>query len=91
MKSKNILAMVKKSLNFFQLNLKEEINEAIDNYKGLDFKDYVERHIPSVIKKNMNRWVSTYYTFIDKLLEKLEKEISVGLANYFKTRVHNTK
>ncbi len=83
----NILAMVKKSLNFFQLNLKEEINEAIDNYKGLDFKDYVERHIPSVIKKNMNRWVSTYYTSIDKLLEKLEKEISVGLANYFKTRV----
>lgn len=83
----SIFAMVKKSLNFFQVNLKEEINESIDNYKGLDFKEYVERHISSVIKKSMNRWVSTYYVAIDKLLEKLEKEISLGLANYFKTRV----
>lgn len=83
----SIFAMVKKSLNFFQVNLKEEINESIDNYKGIDFKEYVERHISSVIKKSMNRWVSTYYVAIDKLLEKLEKEISLGLANYFKTRV----
>ena len=49
----NILAMVKKSLNFFQLNLKEEINEAIDNYKGLDFKDYVER-ISKMLKGEPN-------------------------------------
>lgn len=83
----NIFAMVKKSLNFFQSNLKEEINESIDNYKGLDFKDYVERQIAGVIKKRMNGWVNTYYLAIDKLLEKLEKEISIGLANYFKTKV----
>lgn len=83
----NILSMVRKSLNYFEFNLKEEINESIDNYKGIDFKDYVEKHIPNIIRKSMNRWVSTYYVAIDKLLEKLEKEISVGLANYFKTRV----
>ena len=83
----NIQAMVKKSLNYFRNNLKEEVNELIDNYKGTDFKHYVEMTIQSLIKKRMNSWVSTYYISIDKLLEKLEREISIGLANYFKTKL----
>lgn len=83
----NIQAMVKRSLNYFRNNLKEEVNELIDNYKGTDFKHYVEMTIQSLIKKRMNSWVSTYYISIDKLLEKLEREISIGLANYFKTKL----
>ena len=65
----------------------KKISELIDNYKGTDFKHYVEMTIQSLIKKRMNSWVSTYYISIDKLLEKLEREISIGLANYFKTKL----
>lgn len=83
----NISSMVRKSLNYFQSNLKDEINDAIDNYKGLDFKEYAEKQIPSIIKKSISRWVGSYSPYIEKLLEKLKNEVSVGLANYFRTKV----
>lgn len=82
-----ILAMIKKSLDYFYSNLKEEINDLVDSYKGVDFKDYIEKHMVNLIKKNMKRWVNTYYVYIDTLLSKLEKEVAVGLATYFKTKV----
>ncbi len=83
----NILAMMSKSLDYFYSNLQEEIEESIENYRGLEFKDYVERQVPNVIRKNINRWINTYYIHIEKLLTKLEKEVSTGLANYFKKQV----
>lgn len=84
---KNIISMVSKSLDYFESNLKEEIDESIELYRGGDFKDYVEKRIPIIVKKNINRWLNTHYISIDKLVDKLEKEIAVGLTNYFKAQV----
>ena len=83
----NVMAMTKKSLVFFHAKLKEEIDESIDKYKGSDFKDYIEQHITTIIKKNMERWVSTYCLAIDQILEKLEKEVVRGLSINFNQRV----
>lgn len=83
----NILAMTKKSLVHFHAKLKEEIDDSIERYKGSDFKNYIEKSITLLIKKNMERWVSTYFAAIDQLLERLEREVSKGLAIYFKRRV----
>lgn len=84
---RNILSMMKKSLDYFYVDFSEEINESIENYKGLDFKDFIEIKITAIIRKKINRWVNINYIAIDKFLEKLEKEITVGLTNYFKTRI----
>lgn len=83
----SILAMTKKSMTFFHSKLKEEIDESIDRYKGSDFKDYIEKTIVTVVRKNMERWISTYYLYIEQLLDQLELEVARGLTRYFKKQV----
>lgn len=83
-----IQAMIRKSVTHFHVKLKDEVLTSIENYKGIDFKDFVEKQLTTVIKKNMSRWVDTYYIYIDSFFEKLEKELATGLATYFNTRIN---
>lgn len=82
---KDMLAMVRKSLQYFQLQLKEEVFEAVDSYRGTEFKSYIEKQIVSIVQKRIAQWVNTYAISMNQMLAKLNKELAMGLARYFNT------
>ena len=84
----DIIFMIRKSINFMHTNLADEINDSIEMYKGVDFKDYVEKNITTLIKKNFTRWVNMYAPAIDKMIIQLQKEVGSGLARYFRTSIN---
>lgn len=83
----DILMMTQKSLFYFRDNLRDEMIDMIEAYKGIDFKDYIQVQMSSMIKRNMQRWVSTYALSIEKVLGQLSKEIANGLSSYFRQKV----
>jgi small GTP-binding protein len=84
---KNIKAMVNKSLRFFHRHLEENVVESIEMYKGMDFKEYVERRVSRLMQREMETWVANYSPQVDLLLKNLEKELSRGLSYRFKQKV----
>ena len=84
---KNIKAMVNKSLRFFHLHLEENVVESIEMYKGMDFKEYVERRVSRLMQREMETWVANYSPQVELLLKNLEKELSRGLSYRFKQKV----
>jgi len=84
---KNIKAMVNKSLRFFHRHLEENVVENIEMYKGMDFKEYVERRVSRLMQREMETWVANYSPQVELLLKNLEKELSRGLSYRFKQKV----
>ena len=84
---KNIKAMVNKSLRFFHRHLEENVVESIEMYKGMDFKEYVERRVSRLLQREMETWVANYSPQVELLLKNLEKELSRGLSYRFKQKV----
>ena len=84
---KNIKAMVNKSLRFFHRRLEENVVESIEMYKGMDFKEYVERRVSRLMQREMETWVANYSPQVELLLKNLEKELSRGLSYRFKQKV----
>lgn len=84
---KNIKAMVNKSLRFFHRHLEENVVESIELYKGMDFKEYVERRVSRLMQREMETWVANYSPQVELLLKNLEKELSRGLSYRFKQKV----
>ncbi len=84
---KNIKAMVNKSLRFFHRHLEENVVESIEMYKGMDFKEYVERRVSRLMQREMETWVANYSPQVELLLKNLEKELSRGLSYRFKQRI----
>lgn len=84
---KNIKAMVNKSLRFFHRHLEENVVESIEMYKGMDFKEYVERRVSRLMQREMETWVTNYSPQVELLLKNLEKELSRGLSYRFKQKV----
>lgn len=83
----NIKSMVNKSLRFFHHRTEETIIESIDMYKGMDFKEYVERRISRLMQREMETWIANYSPQIDYLLTSLEHELSRGLSYRFNQKV----
>ena len=83
----NIKSMVNKSLRFFHHRTEETIIENIDMYKGMDFKEYVERRISRLMQREMETWVANYSPQIEHLLTALERELSKGLSYRFNQKV----
>lgn len=84
---KNIKAMVNKSLRFFHRHLEENVVDSIEMYKGMDFKEYVERRVSRLMQREMETWVANYSPQVELLLKNLEKELSRGLSYRFKQKV----
>ena len=84
---KNIKAMVNKSLRFFHRHLEENVVESIEMYKGMDFKEYVERRVSRLLQREMETWVANYSPQVELLWKNLEKELSRGLSYRFKQKV----
>ena len=84
---KNIKAMVNKSLRFFHRHLEENVVESIEMYKGMDFKEYVERRVSRLMQREMETWVANYSPQVELLLKNLEKELSRGLSYRVRQKV----
>jgi len=83
----NIKSMINKSLRFFHNRLEESIVENIELYKGMDFKEYVERRISRMMQREMETWIANYSPQIEHLLVTLERELSRGLSYRFNQKV----
>lgn len=79
--------MVTKSLQYFNKQLKEDLLERVEDYRGEDFKEFMENKITRRIQRQLEAWVGMYTTHINTLLKSLEGELSHGLSYYFQQRI----
>ncbi|EKQ57239.1 MULTISPECIES: dynamin family protein [unclassified Clostridium] len=82
-----MLAIVRKSVNYFGENLRNDLYDMVEDYKGSDFKSFIERQIPRIIKRDINRWIQQNMAAISKMLQMLENELALGLARHFNTAI----
>lgn len=80
--------MVRKSVQHFGGNVREEIENRIRLYQGADIKNLVESQIPIAVKSQFNGWVNQYNDYILELLRKTQVEVIKGLTAAFKQSVH---
>lgn len=85
---KEMLAIVRKSVNYFEEHLREDLLEAVDNCKSAEFKELMEKVIPKRVKSNINGWLQQNMGSITKMFEMLEKELAMGLAKHFNTSIN---
>jgi small GTP-binding protein len=84
---RDMLAMIRKSMQFFQTQLKEEVTESVDSYRGTEFKSYIEKQIVSLIQKRISQWVYSYSVSMNQMLAKVNHEIATGLARHFNSAI----
>lgn len=84
---KNINAMIDKSLHNFYNKIEDDIVDNISFYKGIDFKEYVEKRVSKMLQKEMANWVAVYSPHIEQLLKILEKELAKGISYKFNQKV----
>lgn len=80
-------AIINKSVLYFGENLKESIMNKIDLYQAPNFKEYIENALISEIKSSFYNWLTQYVPSINIMLQMLEKELALGLADEFNTEV----
>ncbi|NMA69482.1 MAG: GTP-binding protein [Desulfitobacterium sp.] len=83
----DMLAIIRKSLQNFQRELKEEVFELVDSYKGTEFKHYIEKQIVSLVQKRISQWITTYSGPMNLMLSKLNQELANALARHFNTTI----
>ena len=79
--------IVRKSLTFFGSRMREEIENRVRLFQGSDIKALVETQIPILIRSHFNQWIDQYNDHIQELLQKLAKEVSLGLSQSFKQTI----
>lgn len=82
-----MMAMIRKSLQNFQVHLQEDIILQIKAYTGHQFKEYVETQIPVTVKRRMIQWSEQYMPAIRRLIRMLERELALALSNEFNTQL----
>lgn len=80
--------MVRKSVQHFGNNVREDIENRIHLYHGADVKNLVESQIPIAVKSQFNSWVNQYSDYVHELLRKMQVEVIKGLTTAFKESVH---
>lgn len=86
-RKEEINVMTAKSLQYFNKQLKEDILDRIEDYKGADFKTFVEKKVTRRIQRQLEAWTGMYGPHINQLLENMERELSCGISYYFKQRI----
>jgi GTPase Era involved in 16S rRNA processing len=79
--------MVRKSVQHFGNNIKEDIQNRIQLYHGPDIKNLVESQIPIAVKSQFNSWINQYSDYVHELLRKTQAEVTKGLTAAFKQSV----
>jgi GTPase Era involved in 16S rRNA processing len=80
--------MVRKSVQYFGRNVREDVENRIQLYHGADIKNLVESQIPITVKSHFNSWVNQYSDYVHELLRKSQAEVIKGLTVAFKQSVH---
>ncbi|MBU3172534.1 dynamin family protein [Clostridium estertheticum] len=78
-----MIAIVRKSVNHFGENLRNDILEKVEEFKGVDFKEFIEKYLPRMIKRGVNGWIEQNMGGISKMLQMLERELALGLSKHF--------
>jgi len=82
-----IIMLTSKSVDHFEKELLEDINESIQLYEGPKFKSFIEKTIPTLTKKRLKNWVNSYSPQIEKLISKLEQEMINGFNELFSQNI----
>lgn len=83
-----MLAIVNKSIYYFTEDLKTDALYQFDEYKGGDFKDFIEKHLPRKIERQFKMWIRQYEGYINKMFKMLENELASGMARHFNTTIN---
>lgn len=86
--NQTLLAMLDKSLERFREELIDDVMYEIDRYQGSEFKSFVERDIPHLIKKKTDMWLMSKGHSVDVFYGQLERKLSIGLSQLFRERVY---
>jgi len=84
-----MLAIVRKSVNYFGEHLRNDLKEMVEDFKGADFSQFIEKQIPRMIKRSINRWTEQNLGGISKMLQMMENELALGLSKHFNTAFAN--
>lgn len=82
-----LLTLLDKSIDKFKYDLLEEIDYQIERYQGTEFKLFMEKDIPHIIKKQTDLWLKGKSRSIDIFYNKMDEKLSYGLSMYFNKRV----
>lgn len=82
-----IFSLLNKSINKFYDDLVDDVVYEINRYQGAEFKDFIERDIPHLIKKKTEYWMNSHLTGVDRVLTQLEQKLSEALSRYFNKKV----
>lgn len=85
-----LFSMVNKSLNKFYDDLLEDVVYEINRYQGSEFKTFIERDVPHMMKKKTESWMNTHLGGVDRVLTQLEQKLSEALSRYFNKKVFIT-
>jgi hypothetical protein len=82
-----IIAMARKSLNSFEADLCQEVDDLVMAYRGSDFKDFVDTQIPRLVKRNCKTWIESHTGPINALIDQFDRELTKAIAVEFQTRL----
>lgn len=82
-----IIVMTDKSLQYFHSHLEDNVITMVTDYRGTDFKEFVENRLLKRIQKEIDNWMGLYGPHIDQLLQKLGQEVINGISRYFKEKI----
>jgi GTPase SAR1 family protein len=86
-REKEITAIIYKSIYNFGEYIREMVITELDNFTGLDIKNFIEKQLPLKIQREIKQWYERYSSAIHTLLQKFEKALVIGLAKEFNTGV----
>lgn len=82
-----MIAIVTKSVYYFGEELRRDIEDQFDSYKGNDFKDYIEKYIPKAVDRQIKTWMKQYLVYINKMFQMLEDKLTIGMARHFNASI----
>ncbi|GMK40577.1 hypothetical protein PCCS19_36330 [Paenibacillus sp. CCS19] len=80
-----MLAITRKSLHYFEEQLKEDMQYMMMQLTGPQLKDFVEVQLPIQVKRRLKQWIEQYTPSMVKMLQMLEQELATALATEFNT------
>ena len=84
---KKIIAMTDKSLQYFHSRLEDDVVSMVEDYRGSDFKEFVESRVVKRVHKEIDNWQGIYGPRIDQLVQKMGSELTNGLSRHFNEKV----
>lgn len=82
-----IFSLLNKSINKLYYDLVDDVEYEIQRYQGTEFKEFIEREIPHMVKKKTEMWMNSHLSGVDRVLIQLEQKLSEALSRYFNKKV----